>query len=244
DDLLHHGREHPDDGIDRVHGADPGDADDDAPGAGGGERDGEQQRRERDVHDRAAGGDADVQSGGRDVHRVGPGDADGQHAGGDDLLHDRWEYPDDGVDRVHGADSGDADDDAPGAGGGGQDGEQQRGERDVHDRAAGGDPDVQPGGGDVYRVGPGDADGRHAGGDDLLHNGREHPDDGIDRVHGADPGDADDDAPGASGGERDGEQQRGERHVHDRAAGGDADVQSGGGDVYRVGPGDADGRHA
>src|SRR5439155_1652016 len=189
-------------------------------------------------------GDRGVQPGGGDVYRVGPGDADGRHAGGDDLLHHGREHPDDGIDRVHGADPGDADDDAPGASGGDRDGEQQRGERDIHDRAAGGDADVRSGGGDVYRVGPGDADGRHAGGDDLLHHGREHPDDGVDRVHGADPGDADDDAPGAGGGERDGEQQRGERHVHDRAAGGDADVQPGGGDVRCVGPGDADGRHA
>src|SRR5439155_60187 len=118
DDVLHGGRVHADDRVERVRRADSADADDDAQRDGGSERDGQQRRGYRDVYDpAAAGGDADVQSGTRDVHLVGECDDFGQHGGGDDLLHDGREHADDRVERVRRADSADADDDGPGDGG-------------------------------------------------------------------------------------------------------------------------------
>src|SRR5439155_1028457 len=215
DDLLHDGRERADDRVDHVRRADSADADDDAAGDGGGERDGEQRRGHRDVYDPAASGDALPTSGARDVHRVGERDDFGQHGGGDNLLHDGREHADARVDHVRRADSGDADDDAAGDGGSERDGEQRRGQRHIHD--PGGDADVQPGAWHVHLVGDGDDQRRDERGDDLLHDGWERADDRVDHVRRADSADADDDAAGDGGGDRDGEQRRGERHVHNRA---------------------------
>ena len=52
----------------RLHRAHRGHADDDDQGDGGGERDDQQQRGQRHLHDPAGGGDADVQPGRRHVH--------------------------------------------------------------------------------------------------------------------------------------------------------------------------------
>ena len=79
-------------------------ADHDDPGDGGGERDGQQQRGQRHVHDPAAGGDAGVQPGRRDVYRIGDGDDQRRDERRDDPLHDRRQHADHFVAGLHRAD--------------------------------------------------------------------------------------------------------------------------------------------
>src|SRR5439155_5135743 len=131
-DLLHGGREHADDRVERVRRADSAGADDDAQRDGGGERDGQQRRGHRDVYDpAAAGGDADVQSGAWDVHLIGERDDCGQHGGGDYLLHDGREHRSEERRGGKEGGAGEADDHGTGEGAGERDGEQRSGERDV-----------------------------------------------------------------------------------------------------------------
>ena len=78
-------------------------ADDDDSGDGHGERHDQQQRGQRDLHDPAAatGGDADVQPGRGDVHRIRDGDDQRRDERRDDPLHDRREHADHLVADLH-----------------------------------------------------------------------------------------------------------------------------------------------
>src|SRR5439155_1606519 len=195
EDLLHHRRQHADDGVERLHRAGPAHDDDHAQGDGGGERDGQQQRHQRHVHHQ--GGGADVQPGGRQLHRLGDGHAQDHDDRGDDLLHHRRQH---------------ADDHAQGDGGGERDGQQQRHQRRLHHQ--GGGADVQPGGRDVHEHAVRLHLGDDARGDDLLHHRRQHADDGVERVRQPDLGDAHHHAQGYGGGAGHGQQRRDERHLH------------------------------
>src|SRR5207237_1084324 len=88
DDLLHDRREHAHDVVDGVHGSDHRDDDTDDQGDRGGVGVHDQRGGQRHVHDPGARGHAGAESGQRHLHLLGRGDAHGQHAGRDDLLHD------------------------------------------------------------------------------------------------------------------------------------------------------------
>ena len=139
-----------------------------------------------DLHDpAAAGGDADVQPGGGDVHGIGDGDDQRRDERRDDPLHDRRHDADDLVADLHRADRGYAEPDDQGDGDEERNAQQRRGERHLH--RPDGDADVQPAWWDVSAE-PDRVDfGRDPWRDDLLHDRRQHADDVLHALHGANP---------------------------------------------------------
>src|SRR5439155_1241006 len=192
----------------------------------------------RHVHHQ--GGGADVQPGGWDLCRLGGRHDEHFDKRGDHLLHHRRQYADDGVERLHRAGSAHDDDHAQGDGGGERDDQQQRHQRHVHDPTVSGAADLHAAGWDLRRLGDGHDEHHDERGNHLLHHRRQYADDGVERLHRAGPGHDDDHAQGDGGGERDEQQQRHQRHVHDRTTGGPADLQPGGWDLCRLGGGHAE----
>ena len=151
--------------VHRLHRADHPHPDHDGAGDGRGQRHGQQRRGQRHVHDPAAGGDAGVQPGGRDLHHVGDGHDHGQHAGGDHPLHDRRQHPHDVLPRVHRTPLAHPDHHGPGHGRGRAGWPTARWPAPpTRSAAAGGDAGVQPGGRDLHHLGHGDDHRQHARG--------------------------------------------------------------------------------
>ena len=130
-DLLHHRWQHADDLLAGLHQPDCDHADDDSQSDGGRERDGQQRRCQRELHDQPANRrDADLQPAGRHIRRLGGGHHQHHDQRRDHPLHDQRHRADDGVAGLQQSRHAHANHDDPGDRGRERHGQQRRGERD------------------------------------------------------------------------------------------------------------------
>jgi hypothetical protein len=188
--------------------------------------------------DHAIGGDADVQSCGRDIHDGADGDDQRRDEWGNDLLHDERDDADDVLDAIHRSDYGKRDGDDRSDRGGDGVFDERGGDSRLYDFDVSGDADVQSCGRDIHDGAGGDDQRRDEWCDDLLHDERDDADDVLDAIHRSDYGKRDGDDRGDRGGEWIFPECGGKCGVYDHATGSDTGDYTGDGDVHHGTDGD------